>query len=170
MCVCCCVLVLCVLVCCLLCAHSDTQRTLVLCSVCAACVCAVFVCALCVRVLCVLVCCVLRPLRQTFRQHSTRNVDSAARPASLCVCSQMCINCTVVSQARPHKSVNNTQLVPHGGRSSVNPDRFANAGYERAAGRVSANDGAGGRWPTNPAPPPCCTVLDAAVRPLTTYR
>ena len=34
----------------------------------------------------------------------------------------MCINCTVVSQARPHKSVN-TQLVPHGGRSSVNPDR-----------------------------------------------
>ena len=30
---------------------------------------------------------------------------------------------TVVSQARPHESVN-TQLVPHGGRSSVNPDRI----------------------------------------------
>ena len=40
-----------------------------------------------------------------------------------CVCNQMYINCTVVSQARPHKSVN-TQLVPHGGRSSVNPDRI----------------------------------------------
>ena len=39
------------------------------------------------------------------------------------VCNQMCINFTVVSQARPHKSVN-TQLVPHGGRSSVNPDRI----------------------------------------------
>ena len=31
-----------------------------------------------------------------------------------CVCNQMCINFTVVSQARPHKSVN-TQLVPPGG-------------------------------------------------------
>ena len=36
------------------------------------------------------------------------------------LCNQMCINFTVVSQARHHKSVN-TQLVPHGGRSSVNP-------------------------------------------------
>ena len=40
-----------------------------------------------------------------------------------CVCDQMCTNCTVVSQARPHKSAN-TQLVPRGGRSSVNPDRI----------------------------------------------
>ena len=42
---------------------------------------------------------------------------------SSCVCNQMCINCTVVSQARPHKSFN-TQLVPHGGRLSVNPNRM----------------------------------------------
>ena len=41
------------------------------------------------------------------------------------VCNQMCINCTVVSQARPHKSVN-TQLVPHAAftiHSRFKPDR-----------------------------------------------
>ena len=35
-----------------------------------------------------------------------------------CVCNQMFMNCTVVSQARPHKSVS-THLVPQVGRSSV---------------------------------------------------
>ena len=47
-------------------------------------------------------------------QHPARVLLPVPAP-SLCVCNQMCINCTVVSQARPHKSVN-TQLVPHGGR------------------------------------------------------
>ena len=47
---------------------------------------------------------------------------SATAPAEVasgdaCVCNQMCINCTVVSQARPHKSVK-THLVPQAGRSS----------------------------------------------------
>lgn len=40
-----------------------------------------------------------------------------------CVCNHMCINITVVSQARPRKSIT-TQLVPHRGRSSVNPGQI----------------------------------------------
>ena len=39
-----------------------------------------------------------------------------------CACNHMCVSCTAVSQARPHKSVN-TQFLPHEGRSSVNPPR-----------------------------------------------
>ena len=48
---------------------------------------------------------------------------SAPRSQGLfsCMCNRMCISSTAVSQARPHKSVN-TQLVPHEGRSSVNPN------------------------------------------------
>ena len=62
-----------------------------------------------------------RPPPCTVEQPSPQ-ACSISRGAS-CVCNQMCINCTIVSQARPRKSVNN-QLVPHGGRSSVNPDRI----------------------------------------------
>ena len=40
------------------------------------------------------------------------------------LCNHMCISCTAVPQARPHKSIN-TQLVPHERRSSVNPNRLS---------------------------------------------
>ena len=56
--------------------------------------------------------------------HPGRKVAASSQLHSR-VCNQMCINCTVVSQARPHKSVN-TQLVPHAAftiHSRFKPDR-----------------------------------------------
>ena len=61
-----------------------------------------------------------------------------------CVCNQMCIYFTLVSQARPHKSVN-TQLVPHGGRSSVNPDLMENPCCSCKANTCSGCR----RWPSS---------------------
>ena len=59
--------------------------------------------------------------------------------ASLCcVCNRICISCTGVSQARPHKSID-TQFVPREGRSSVNPNRITSltAGAWPAADAVA---------------------------------
>ena len=64
-----------------------------------------------------------RPSPRTVEQRQACSIGQSF----MCVCNQMCINCIVVSQARPHKSVN-THLVPQAGRSSVNPDRMPTAG------------------------------------------
>ena len=63
------------------------------------------------------------PLPRTVEQPQ----ECSTSRSFMCVCNQMCINCRIVSQARPHKSVN-THLVPQAGRSSVNPDRMPTAG------------------------------------------
>ena len=66
------------------------------------------------------------------RLASKRRRKLARSVGASCVCNQMCIICTVVSQARPHKSVN-THLVPQAGRSSVNRDRMPTAGVVGAS-------------------------------------
>ena len=60
-------------------------------------------------------------ISQRFSQLVASRCSSFCFIADACVRNQMCIYFTVVSKARPHKSVN-TQVVPHGGRSSLNPD------------------------------------------------
>ena len=77
----------------------------------------------------------------------SRAARCAQHPAVVCVlsgargllsvCNQMIINCRVVSQARPHKSIN-THLVPQAGRSSVNPGRMPTAGFRASCVYVTS--------------------------------
>ena len=97
----------------------------------------------------------VRPSRSTRSDVVTESVLFTAfrRPARrrrrgggggvLCVCNQMCISFTVVSQARPHKSVN-TQLV----RRLAGPGRpgLAAKAPPGVASVTVLGDGCGGRW------------------------